>query len=154
MPDEEKDEAQDTRSVLEEAYDKAMEPEPEEKVEAEAKPEEPEEKPAEEVTAEATPTPGDPLPEEEAKEAKEVEEVEEQPKSLDAPHNWAVEHQEMFRELDPKAQSFLVDRATRNMEAAHTKRTHGNRAAQEAPPKSGPPTCPRCRPIRPRHSTR
>ena len=70
MPDEEKDEAQDTRSVLEAAYDEALEPEPDEEVKAEAKPEEPAEKPAEEVTAEATPTPGDPLPEEEAKEPK------------------------------------------------------------------------------------
>ena len=116
MTDEEKDEAQDTRSVLEEAYDKAMEPEPEEKVEAEAKAEEPEEKPAEEVTAEATPTPGDPLPEGKS------EEVEEQPGPPDAPHHWAVEHQEMFRGLDPEAQSFLLDR-DKAMEAAHTRRS-------------------------------
>ena len=108
--------------MLEEAYDKAMEPEPEEKVEAEAKPEEPEEKPAEEVTAEATPTPGDPLPE------GKVEEVEE-PKPLDAPHHWAVEHQEMFRGLDPKAQSFLLDRE-RHGSGPH-QALPGNRAAEK-----------------------
>ena len=37
MPDEVKEEAQDTRSVLEEAYDKALEPEPDEEVKAEEK---------------------------------------------------------------------------------------------------------------------
>ena len=94
-----------------------MEPEPDEEVKAEAKPEEPAEKPPEEVTAEATPTPGDPLPEEEAKEAGKPE-----PEPLEAPHHWAVEHQEMFRGLDPKAQSFLMDRSN-DMEAAHTKRS-------------------------------
>ena len=42
--------------------------------------------------------------------------------SLDAPTHWALEHQEMFRGLDPKAQSFLLDRS-KEMEAAHTKRS-------------------------------
>ena len=114
MPDEEK-EPQDTHSALEEAWDKAEESakEPEETVEAEATTEEPEEKTEEEVEAEATP--GQPLEEE-------AEEVEKQPEALDAPTHWAVEHQEMFRGLDPKAQSFLMDRS-KDMEAAHTKRS-------------------------------
>ena len=117
MPDEEKDETQDTHSALEEAWDKAEEDakEPEEKVEVEAKAEEPEAKAAEEVTAEANPEPGEPLKEE-------AEEVEKQPEPLDAPTHWAVEHQEMFRGLDPKAQAFLMDRS-KDMEAAHTKRS-------------------------------
>ena len=119
MPDEEKEETQDTHSVLEEEWDKAVEAakEPEETVEVEAKPEEPEEKPAEEVEVEAKPEPGDPLPEEKAEE---VEEAEEKP--LDAPHHWAVEHQEMFRGLDPKAQSFLMDRS-KDMEGDYTRKT-------------------------------
>ena len=41
---------------------------------------------------------------------------------LDAPEHWALEHQEMFRKLDPAAQSFLLDRG-KEMEAAHTKRS-------------------------------
>ena len=117
MPEpEEKDEAQDTQSVLLEAWDKAEESakETEEKVEVEAKPE-PEAKP-EEVTAEARPTPGDPIPE------KKVEEAEAKPEPLDAPHHWAVEQQEMFRGLDPKAQSFLMDRS-KDMEADYTRKT-------------------------------
>ena len=120
MPDPEvKEEAQDTQSVLLEAWDQAEESakETEEKVEVEAKPEEPEEKEAEEVTAEARPTPGDPIPEEKAEQ---VEEAEEKP--LDAPHHWAVEQQEMFRGLDPKAQAFLMDRS-RDMEADYTRKT-------------------------------
>ena len=121
MPDEVKDESQDTQAVLTELWDKAEESakEPEEKVEVEAKPEEPEAKPVEEVEVAAKPEPGDPLPE--AK-AAEVEEVEAKPEPLDAPHHWAVEHQELFRGLDPKAQSFLMDRS-REMDAAHTKRS-------------------------------
>ena len=117
MPDEEKEEAQDTHSVLEAAWDKAEESakEPEETVEVEAKAEEPEAKPEEEVTIEANPEPGEPL-------KKEAEEVEKQPEPLDAPTHWAVEHQEMFRGLDPKAQAFLMDRS-KNMEAAHTQRS-------------------------------
>ena len=115
MPDEVKEEAQDTHSALEEAWDKAEESakEPEEKVEVEAKAEESEEKPEEEVAADAKPEPGEPLPEEEA-EAK--------PEPLEAPHHWTVENQEMFRKLDPEAQSFLMDR-DKVMEAAHTKRS-------------------------------
>ena len=104
--------------MLEEAWDKAEESakEPEEKVEVEVKAEEPEAKPAEEVTAEAKPAPGEPAAEEKA------EEVEKEPEPLDAPTHWAVEHQEMFRGLDPAAQSFLMDRS-KDMEAAHTKRS-------------------------------
>ena len=118
MPDEEKDETQDTHSALEEAWDAAEESakEPEETVEVEAKPEEP--LPEVETKVEATPTPGDPPPEEESKEV----ETELEPDPLDAPTHWAVEHQEMFRGLDPKAQSFLMDRS-KDMEAAHTKRS-------------------------------
>ena len=99
MADEEKIEESTTRSALEEAFK-----EPEGKVEAEAK---------EEVEVEAKPEPGDPLPEEKAEAA---------PEPLDAPTHWAVEHQEMFRGLDAKAQSFLMDRS-HDMEAAHTKRS-------------------------------
>ena len=120
MPDEAdevKDESQDTHSVLEEAWDAAEESakEPDETVEVEAKPE-PEEKEAE---VEAKPTPGDPLPEEKAEE---VEEAEAKPEPLDAPTHWKVEDQELFRGLDPKAQSFLMDRH-KDMEAAHTRRS-------------------------------
>ena len=73
MPEpEEKDETQDTRSVLEAEWDKAeeaaKEPE-EEEVKADAKPEEPAEKPAEEVEADAKPEPGEPV-EEEARRAR------------------------------------------------------------------------------------
>ena len=118
MPDEVKEEAQDTHSALEEAWDKAEESanEPEEKVEVEAKAEESEEKPEEEVAADAKPEPGEPVAEEK------TEEVEAKPEPLEAPHHWAVEHQEMFRGLDPAAQSFLMDRS-KDMEAAHTKRS-------------------------------
>ena len=118
MPDEVKEEAQDTHSALEEAWDKAEESakEPEEEVEVEAKAEEPsEEKPEEKVEIDAKPEPGEPI-EEETKEA------EEKPEPLDAPHHWTVENQEMFRKLDPEAQSFLMDR-DKVMEAAHTKRS-------------------------------
>ena len=122
MADEGKDETQETaHSVVEEEWAKAEEAakEPEEKVEAEAKPEEPEEKveekPAEEVEVDAKPEPGKPLEEK-------VVEAEEKPSPPDAPTHWAVEHQEMFRGLDPKAQSFLMDRS-KEMEAAHTKRS-------------------------------
>ena len=121
---EEKEETQDTHSALEEAWDKAEESakEPTKKSpkrsRLEAKPEETEEKPAEEVKVEAKPEPGDPLPEEEAKEAGKEPEAE----PLDAPHHWAVEHQEMFRKLDPEAQSFLVDRH-KDMEGDYTRRT-------------------------------
>ena len=116
MPDEEK-EPQDTHSALEEAWDKAEEDakEPEETVEAEAKPEEPEEKPAEEAEVEAKPEPGKPLEEE-------AEEVEKQPEALDAPTHWAVEHQETFRGLDPKAQAFLLDQH-KAMEGDYTRKT-------------------------------
>ena len=119
MPDE-KDETQDTHSVLAEAWDEAevSAKEPEEEVEAEAKTEEPEEKPAEEVEVETKPEPGEPLEEK----VKEDEGAEAEPEPLDAPHHWAVEHQEMFRGLDRKAQSFLMDRS-RDMDAAHTKRS-------------------------------
>ena len=116
MPDEEKDETQDARSVLEAEWDKAeeaaKEPE-EEEVKAEVKAEEPEEKTEEEVEVEATP--GQPLEEE-------AEEVEAEPEPLDAPHHWAVEHQEMFRGLDPKAQSFLLDQH-KAMEGDYTRKT-------------------------------
>ena len=118
MPEEVKEEAQDTHSALEEAWDKAEESakEPEEEVEVEAKAEEPsEEKPEEKVEIDAKPEPGEPI-EEETKEA------EEKPEPLDAPHHWTVENQEMFRKLDPEAQSFLMDR-DKVMEAAHTKRS-------------------------------
>ena len=122
---EEKDETQDTRSALEGAWDAAEEKaakEPEETVEAEAKPEEPEakpeEKPAEEVTAEAKPTPGEPPAKEEPEEAKEEPDAE----PLDAPHHWPVEQQEMFRGLDPKAQSFLLD-SYKLMEGDYTRKT-------------------------------
>ena len=117
MADEEKDETQDTRSVLEEEWDKAEEAakEPEEetpaKVAAEAEPE-PELKEGE---VEATPTPGEPLEEK-------AEEVDKEPEPPDAPHHWAVEHQEMFRGLDPKAQSFLLDQH-KAMEGDYTRKT-------------------------------
>ena len=44
------------------------------------------------------------------------------PEPTDAPAHWSLEHQEMFRGLDAKAQSFLMDRS-KEMEAAHTKRS-------------------------------
>lgn len=42
--------------------------------------------------------------------------------TLDAPAHWALEDQETFRALDPKAQKFLLGRS-KDMEAAHTKRS-------------------------------
>ena len=110
-------------------------------MEADAKAEEPEDKTEEEVEVEATPTPGEPL-EEPAKE------VEKEPEPLDAPHHWAVEHQEMFRGLDPKAQSFLMDQREGYGRGLYQENP-GNRAAQKRRRKVGLPTCLRCRPIRP-----
>ena len=108
MPEpEEKDEAQDARSVLEAAYDEALKPEPDEEITAEVKAEEPEEKPAEEVTAEARPEPGDPLPEEKA------EEVEE-PKVAGRSPPLAGRASRNVPGPGPQgAQSFLMDRSIR-----------------------------------------
>ena len=101
----------DSRSVLEAAYDEAEndeEPETEVAVEPENTAA-PEEVPAE-AAPEATEEPETPAEEDST------------PEAIDAPTHWSVEHQEMFRGLDGKAQSFLMDRS-REMEAAHTKRS-------------------------------
>ena len=50
------------------------------------------------------------------------DEVDQTVEPTDAPAHWKLEHQEMFRKLDPDAQSFLMDRS-KEMEAAHTRRS-------------------------------
>ena len=112
MPEEEivEEQADDSREILEAAYDEAVkEEEPESAVAAEpekdAAPEESLAKVKDSSSEEETPA-----------------EEESTPEALDAPAHWSVEHQEMFRGLDGKAQSFLMDRS-REMEAAHTKRS-------------------------------
>ena len=111
-PEEIEEQPDDSRSDLEATYAEAAkedEPEPEvaaapDKVAA------PEEVPAEAAAPEAKEEPETPAEEEAT------------PEEIDAPAHWSVEHQEMFRGLDGKAQSFLMDRS-REMEAAHTKRS-------------------------------
>ena len=46
----------------------------------------------------------------------------EPPAAVDPPTHWDVKHQEMFRKLDPEAQTFLMERSNA-MEAAHTQRS-------------------------------
>ena len=108
----------DSRSVVEAAYDEAVEAEePEVEADDETKKAAPE--------AEAVP--------DDAKEAKEEqstdqveeaaqEEVKEEPEPIEAPAHYTLEDQEMFRALDPKGQAFLLERYNK-MEVAHTKRS-------------------------------
>ena len=76
------------------------------------------ETPTEPVAETSTPDPAEAAPV--STEASET--PPEEPAEQDAPAHYSVEHQEMFRGLDPKAQSFLLDRS-KEMEAAHTKRS-------------------------------
>ena len=115
---EQQPEQSDLRTLLVSAMDEA---EAKEKPEAtqepdqvEATPETPAESKAEEIPAE--PIAAAP----EATEAPEKPEPE--PEALDSPAHWSLEHQEMFRGLEPKAQAFLMDRS-KDMEAAHTRRS-------------------------------
>ena len=59
---------------------------------------------------------------EEAPAEESEQESEAAPETLDAPTNWPLGDQEMFRGLDAKAQSFLLERS-RTMDAAHTRRS-------------------------------
>lgn len=114
MPDKEEEKTETTRDALAAAFDEA------EKAEA------PTEAPAEEVKAEkpveAKPAEQEPAQVEAKAEKPETEKIEQPPEPIAAPEHWALEHQEMFRKLDPTAQSFLMDRS-KEMEAAHTKRS-------------------------------
>lgn len=73
----------------------------------------------EEVVEEPEPTE---TPAEPAAEPETPAEPIEEPEVTDAPAHWALEDQETFRALDPKAQQFLLGRS-KDMEAAHTKRS-------------------------------
>ncbi|MGI9489342.1 MAG: hypothetical protein ACR2RF_26330 [Geminicoccaceae bacterium] len=55
-------------------------------------------------------------------EVSEADDKSDEEPELDAPAHWALEDQETFRALDPKAQKFLLGRS-KDMEAAHTKRS-------------------------------
>ena len=109
MAEEEKEETQEPTD-LRSAIKAAMEPDEPEKA--------PETSSSAQVETETTPEPEVPpaLPQADVTE----ETAEETP--LDPPEHWSLDHQKMFRELAPDAQSFLMDRS-KDMEAAHTKRS-------------------------------
>ena len=62
----------------------------------------------------------DPLPESDTK--SDQESAKPEPEPTEAPIHWSVQDREMFAELNPKAQNFLLERS-RAMEAAHTQRS-------------------------------
>ena len=101
-------------------------------IEAAMEPEEPEKAPETSSSAQVEPTEPEPevpppaLPPDEGEHGS-VETAETPPSAettdpIDPPEHWSLDHQKMFRELAPDAQSFLMDRS-KDMEAAHTKRS-------------------------------